>query len=741
MKKLICILLCVALIGGLLTGLLSVSSEAAGDDFSFYDIGSTGETRNEDVVNGNSYNRYGHVVRNYLRAVNGGYMRLYGCDNGTVFVEYYTSGFSFVGNRYIDMGLPMFGGFYESKDYYFVVSGQRNPTESDSVEVVRVTRFDKDWTPRGYDSIYGGNTTVPFIGGQCAFAEYDGHLIIRSAHEMYRINGNIHQANFTMVVNIDTMKITRKHTAPAHILTAGYLSHSLNQFVAVDTDGSVICLDHGDAYPRAAALGRFRTKANALVIYDNNYQTYDYTELIQYYGLAGENITGAMIGGLECSDSAYITVGAATVQNADYHNNRAYNAYITVTEKASDISKAKTTLTYLTSFKESDKRYASNPRLVKINSDRFLVMWNEFPTAEYVTGLRIDYSSSDYRMKYLFIDGKGQPTSEIMTAPDSVNAFVGGCEPILDGNRIMWYISDGEQLCSIIIMDFSGRIRERENIVPADLFQYPIDLSEAHTVFLSFDKLPANTSITPDNYEKYVAPVYQGKALVRGRDYELSESNPIKVTTADGYIRTIELNIVPVTGYSYFPLRYSYNWSANDYTPRINSLSREDGGVKLNVGFYRGVGVNIYRSENSEDGPYTMVGSIDDRSDSSYTDNTASPYKEYFYILKEYTFDAKGNKLLSEQSTAKSTPAVAPEPTVDPDAPVILGDSDCDGELTILDATAIQRFLVGYQPKSFSEKAADSDRDGEVTILDATSIQRFLASLPTDPGLGRPIGS
>ena len=69
-----------------------------------------------------------------------------------------------------------------------------------------------------------------------------------------------------------------------------------------------------------------------------------------------------------------------------------------------------------------------------------------------------------------------------------------------------------------------------------------------------------------------------------------------------------------------------------------------------------------------------------------------------------------------------------------------LGDTDGDGEVTIIDATAIQRHLAALPTQSFNETAADADKDGEVTIIDATAIQRHLASLPTQAqGIGEPI--
>ena len=76
----------------------------------------------------------------------------------------------------------------------------------------------------------------------------------------------------------------------------------------------------------------------------------------------------------------------------------------------------------------------------------------------------------------------------------------------------------------------------------------------------------------------------------------------------------------------------------------------------------------------------------------------------------------------------------------DESEPIILGDSDGDGNVTILDATGIQRHLASLTTTSFNENAADVDQDNKVTILDATAIQRHLADLPTNAkGIGEEI--
>ena len=69
----------------------------------------------------------------------------------------------------------------------------------------------------------------------------------------------------------------------------------------------------------------------------------------------------------------------------------------------------------------------------------------------------------------------------------------------------------------------------------------------------------------------------------------------------------------------------------------------------------------------------------------------------------------------------------------------LLGDVDDDGEVSILDATTIQRRLAGLDVTAFIEPAADTDGDGEVSILDATAIQRHLADLPSPSGIGEPV--
>ena len=69
----------------------------------------------------------------------------------------------------------------------------------------------------------------------------------------------------------------------------------------------------------------------------------------------------------------------------------------------------------------------------------------------------------------------------------------------------------------------------------------------------------------------------------------------------------------------------------------------------------------------------------------------------------------------------------------------LLGDTDGDQAVTILDATAIQRHLADLPIHAFNMLCADADRSGSVEILDATSIQRSIAGLSAYCELGEEV--
>ena len=72
---------------------------------------------------------------------------------------------------------------------------------------------------------------------------------------------------------------------------------------------------------------------------------------------------------------------------------------------------------------------------------------------------------------------------------------------------------------------------------------------------------------------------------------------------------------------------------------------------------------------------------------------------------------------------------------------ILLGDADGDNDVSILDATRIQRWLASYNDGNEEQVllCGDTDRDGDVSILDATLIQRWLAQFTVPTPIGEVI--
>ncbi|WP_407385633.1 dockerin type I repeat-containing protein, partial [Ruminococcus sp.] len=155
--------------------------------------------------------------------------------------------------------------------------------------------------------------------------------------------------------------------------------------------------------------------------------------------------------------------------------------------------------------------------------------------------------------------------------------------------------------------------------------------------------------------------------------------------------------------------------------------------------------VNVYYTQDYTSADETGVTTAVARdSDSGYPVVTGDGQINFVVILKDgYTLDSvtasgayKNVKSTSIENTYRITKVsgavtISVATTKSETSGYILGDTDGDGEVTILDATWIQRVLVGIgAPADFNEAAADVDGDGDMTILDATFIQRYLVDIP-----------
>ena len=400
-----------------LSGAMAVSTAVSAGSFSAFAVAQCVAYSGSNV-NAQDYVQWSDTVKSYLTVCdNGNYMRVQsGAIEGKLLVEYYSPDFEPLSTKLIDNELPIFGAFYDSGNNYYVLSGQENPKQNDSLEVFRITKYDKNWNKIKSCGLYGANTTVPFDAGSARMTHSGDHLLVRTCHEMYKSSdGNNHQSNVTIEVDMPSMTITDSYTGVMNV-DYGYVSHSFNQFIK--TDGNhIVALDHGDAHPRSAVLVKYNSDFTTGKFFPSYFDKVSNIDVVTYpeYTAGHYNYTGAAIGGFDVSTSSYI-VAQSTV-DLDYINtSETRNVYVSAVSK--DLSTNK--LNKITSYAEGTAS-ASAPQLVKINNNSFLLLW-----------------ARDTKVSCVKLNADGTVNGSIHTFEGSLS----DCQPVIKNGRAVWYVYD-----------------------------------------------------------------------------------------------------------------------------------------------------------------------------------------------------------------------------------------------------------------------------------------------------------
>ena len=400
-----------------LSGAMAVSTAVSAGSFSAFAVAQCVAYSGSNV-NDQDYVQWSDTVKSYLTVCdNGNYMRVQsGAIEGKLLVEYYSPDFEPLSTKLIDNELPIFGAFYDSGNNYYVLSGQENPKQNDSLEVFRITKYDKNWNKIKSCGLYGANTTVPFDAGSARMTHSGDHLLVRTCHEMYKSSdGNNHQSNVTIEVDMPSMTITDSYTGVMNV-DYGYVSHSFNQFIK--TDGNhIVALDHGDAHPRSAVLVKYNSDFTTGKFFPSYFDKVSNIDVVTYpeYTAGHYNYTGAAIGGFDVSSSSYI-VAQSTV-DLDYINtSETRNVYVSAVSK--DLSTNK--LNKITSYAEGTAS-ASAPQLVKINNNSFLLLW-----------------ARDTKVSCVKLNADGTVNGSIHTFEGSLS----DCQPVIKNGRAVWYVYD-----------------------------------------------------------------------------------------------------------------------------------------------------------------------------------------------------------------------------------------------------------------------------------------------------------
>ena len=345
-----------------------------------------------------------------------------------LYVEHYSDSYRFLdaakitASTYTPTGATqvIWGGYFAGSQFNFVVTGQSNDNDSDSIVVMRVTKYSKNWNYLGNVEYSGINTYDPFSGGSLRMTEMNGELWIRTCHEMYKTSdGYHHQANMTFRIRESDLSKIDSETNVWNFDSSpmGYVSHSFNQFI-VSTGSKIYSADHGDAYPRAIVAKDITPGGSKQAYY-----------FINFKGQTGNNYTGSTLNGFETANNgaSLIAAGTITDQNKAYSGGSSGAKNIWIGVAPTDGSQA--SIKYLTNYEFDGNTTATDPALVKINENRFLALWSTTATNDSTHG----------PVQYVFIDGQGNTVSPVY----NMNGALSDCQPIVAGDNVVWYTTGG----------------------------------------------------------------------------------------------------------------------------------------------------------------------------------------------------------------------------------------------------------------------------------------------------------
>ena len=378
-------------------------------------VKTTCKVYNGSNLENQDYSTFGSCIDSYeCTSPDGGIMRVqFGAVDGKTLVEYYDTDYNIQKTVTVPLALPKYGAFYESGNYYYILTGQDNPDNNDAVEVYRVTKYSKDWKVQGSASLYGENTKKAFDFGSARMTMNGNILYVRTCHVMY----GGHQANVTFSVNTDNMTVVDKKTDISYAST-GYVSHSFNQFIQID-QGKMTALDQCDAFPSRALVmlkysadlseGKFVPDFNYVSSEEMERRKCAQTDIMKVGGNVGDNYTGTSAGGFEYSDSCWLVAGNFDTDGVGSSR----NAFIAAVPK----NGGDPVVRYFTNYGGTDDS-ASTPHLVKTGSNSFILLW-----------------SSQGKVYYTAVDGNGQQSGQTY----SMDGNLSGCQPTVINGKLCWY--------------------------------------------------------------------------------------------------------------------------------------------------------------------------------------------------------------------------------------------------------------------------------------------------------------
>ena len=322
-----------------------------------------------------------------------------------------------------------FGGFYKGEEYNYLIFGNNNKEKSDSKEVVRIVKYDREFNELGTLSVNGAYTVYPFASGSLRCAEIGEKILIHTA----KIRYDEHQSQLTIAFNEDTMSLLNADDLGE--FQRNHVGHDFNQFAMADGNEFIV-VDHGDAYPRSIKVSWLRTES----MYAGERDWYNprkrglfspskEKEILNIPGEIGANQTGVSIGSA-LHTANKVLVG---VNRIDYSKATGFDSF-NITGKDVDkrdvilYSLDKNTLEVIenkyTDYTLDKNTTYTAPKMVKLDETRIMLIWN-----------KLNLKSDKSVLQYLIVDENGNKLSEIKTLEDMKIADE---SPIVYNNKVVW---------------------------------------------------------------------------------------------------------------------------------------------------------------------------------------------------------------------------------------------------------------------------------------------------------------
>ena len=401
------------------------------------------------VIPGISNNISGvEIGKSALIKTGEGYTRIYGIDDTKVYRESYDKNFRIKGRKAIPMELPLYGGFFEGRDAYYLLFGKMNTAENDSAEVYRVVKYNKNWQRIGAARITSraSETRHPFNFATPNMAEHDGYLYFVTGRQGYvdESIGQGHQGFLMYKINESSMTGT---------LIDSDLYHSFSQNITIDESGRFFILEESEGNEMALL-----SKGDAEEPRRESISVLDYGGVRSSCSAVR---TYAKTNGVAYSKNKILTVGWSIDQSRYYDTtyDHTYNVYLTTTPIDNFTEKA-TTFRWITKCNAEE---IDNVKLTKVSNDRFMISWSvEEEKGSLPAGC---YSAvNQKRLHYIFVNGNGSAVSREFVVCGSVS----DCDPLVDGNKIIFYSSDNGSIVFFSIDSSTGRITRKEYLMAGE---------------------------------------------------------------------------------------------------------------------------------------------------------------------------------------------------------------------------------------------------------------------------------